>query len=902
MAPTGASVLTGAIINLVVLIVCLVVFSWLRRARNAYKYYDSKRYTPAVAVKPHEAPSTWFGWIPFTLRYPEADIIKSAGLDTAIYLRLLKYGLQLFIFVSAWVLITVLPTNVTDDEVDHLMSESDDYHFSDFDKLTLSNVKPGSQRMWVHIVSVYVITFVALRMLWQYSKDSVLLRIQFLANSAPSGGARSVLVTDIPGVMEATNKGIKDRAAAGKEAEAARAAAAGEKPKKGLMGLLPGGSATKDTKPEDQRVASTEQVLLQEASSTTGVGDDRDSATGEADALKDLSTVKPVSSAGAAPGTGTSSQGGLRQRRVYQYDLNSTSLDPRVLAERKLEAGATPKELVRGEFEHVYDGQVQDVEVVHDQSGLTKLVAEYDQRKSDVEDFIDACKDKASRDEPLPDPKVLLLFPDAWCKEKFGCGNIGKVPGFPFWRDRLQWLEQQISEQQLIARRLIWPSAFVTFKSRVAQSVSATGLHHHDETTWRTRNAPEPNELLWYNLGMTVDQRSSAQTLMWTLFWLMVFFYMIPVAAVQGLIDAGTHAKSPGLQAFLNNVVVQKLLQAIVPGLALKIFLALVPLILATMMKKAGSISESEVDFGVVSRFYIFQLVVVFVGNVVASSFFSQATALINNPTSIVTVLGTAIPQSATFFITFIFLGIAGLGISFLRIVGLVLMWVFSWLAGGPRVRDRCYQEQYTSCGTSVSGHMMTLFLGIVFCCINPIIASVVCVYFLVASLTEKYNNIFVYRRKYESGGQLWVTLLNQVMAALYIFQLCMIGIISIKKFPYSPIIIPVLLPTIGFHMRVLNLFARPWSIMSLHDAAELDINDKMAEAEQGGSAGGKEEYLSPVFKVQRGDVSSLLAELAEWEPRVAADLQRRAAEKEAQKAAKKGGKQATTPAAEAQV
>jgi hypothetical protein len=79
------------------------------------------------------------------------------------------------------------------------------------------------------------------------------------------------------------------------------------------------------------------------------------------------------------------------------------------------------------------------------------------------------------------------------------------------------------------------PAALPTLlgRTRLAQSISAAGLHHHSETSWLTRNAPEPRELLWHNLGMTLPTRTTSSILMWVLFWLMTCFYMIPITAIQ---------------------------------------------------------------------------------------------------------------------------------------------------------------------------------------------------------------------------------------------------------------------------------------------------------------------------------------------------------------------------------
>ncbi len=49
--------------------------------------------------------------------------------------------------------------------------------------------------------------------------------------------------------------------------------------------------------------------------------------------------------------------------------------------------------------------------------------------------------------------------------------------------------------------------------------------------------------------------------------------------------------------------------------------------------------------------------------------------------------------------------------------------------------------------------HSITVLLGLVFCIMNPIIAPVCLIYFLVVTCTEKYNLLYVYTFMYQSGG-----------------------------------------------------------------------------------------------------------------------------------------------------
>lgn len=83
----------------------------------------------------------------------------------------------------------------------------------------------------------------------------------------------------------------------------------------------------------------------------------------------------------------------------------------------------------------------------------------------------------------------------------------------------------------------------------------------------------------------------------------------------------------------------------------------------------------------------------------------------------------------------------------------------------------------------------MTILFGLVFSVINPLVPAMCIVYFLVAHLTDKYNLLYVQRPAYQSGGQLWKQVFEQIIVGLLWFQVIMVALMAIKQ-SYAAILV----------------------------------------------------------------------------------------------------------------
>ncbi|KAL4447960.1 hypothetical protein ABPG75_005179 [Micractinium tetrahymenae] len=903
--------------------ICLgifLLFSFWRRAPWGKHFYAPKSYAKGQPLPKHISARRPFAWITTAVEAPEPAVLRFAGMDALMYITILRLGIQLFLGISLLVLVIALPINLTGGQVARLMAaqaapppassftywlpvsiagpmpdggeggvltvdstqptvvEPPDfyvhglppapaalewweyapdvpllpqpgevlgpnytrfgwryqadyqavvYRFSDLDKTTMANVEAGSPRLYAHAVLAWAVTLFTLWLLYRFNKVALRLRMYYLRESPPGAEAHTVLLTDIPGVASGTLIDEVDRT---------------------LLRFLPGSLK--------QQLAAMAKQGVKGISSQLKLGG-TPAASGSKHAL--------------AEAAGDNSTGGSRGSEQFSIpaarpEAAELRLGVRTAesawdqALRQLSRGATIQEVVDQQMRAAFGDEFDQAFLVRDTAQLDPVVEEYRTLVRSTEELLDHYLFLKARHRDIKVIKVAVVPAalGAWGLRKYGPAPL-RVNALQHYRDRLVELRRLIAEERELALQRVLPSAFVTFKTRRAQVVAAHSLLHHDQSAWRCHPAPAPGEVVWSNLGLRFPVRRCRRLLLWAAFAALALFYTVPVAAAQSLLALNS------VTGWLQGVpVLNALVTAILPGLVLKIFLKLLPGLLGLMNRFAGAVSESAVDLGVVTQLFAFQVVTLFFGSFIAGSFANQIKQFVQSPSSIITVLGTAAPQTALFFTTYLMLqALLAKPLSLLRLPGLVVFWLRHRLAATERAKARVWEEQQQTYGGLIPDDTISLLLGLVFSLVCPIIAPMALIYFLVVFTVWKYQLLYVKSQRYQSGGQAWTRVFTQVCFSLGLFQLTMVGILGIKRSVGAPLIVLPLVPiTVAFWWWCRGLFWGPLQTLALADAAQLD--------EQGGdqqsagpehhpgtavaaAADASQRYLAPAFCLDLG-------------------------------------------------
>ncbi|XP_039029835.1 CSC1-like protein At1g32090 isoform X1 [Hibiscus syriacus] len=733
----------SALINILTAFAFLLAFALLRIQPVNDRVYFPKWYINGGRSSPRSGGNfvakfvnlnfktylTFLNWMPQALKMSEIELINHAGLDSVVFLRIYSLGLKIFVPITLVALLILIPVNVSSGTLFFLRKE---LVVSDIDKLSISNVRPKSERrvqhictkylfadylaflmsygglyrFFVHIGLQYLFTVWICYMLYKEYDNIAKMRLQFLAAQSRRAEQFTVVVRNVP--------------------------------------QIPGHSM--------------------------------------ADSLD----------------------------QFFKTNHPDTYLCH---------------------------------QPVYDATKFARLVRKRDR----LQHWLDYNQLKFER-HPEKRPTKKTGFLGLWGE---------RVDSIDFYRQQIKEFDKNMAlEYQKVVKdtKSILPVAFVSFKSRWGAAVCAQTQQSRNPILWLTNWAPEPRDVYWRNLAIPFVSLTIRKLVISLSVFALVFFYMIPIAFVQSLANLeGLERVAPFLRPVIELKFIKSFLQGFLPGLALKIFLYILPAILMIMSKIEGHIALSTLERRTSAKYYYFMLVNVFLGSIVTGTAFEQLHSFLHqSPTQIPRTIGVSIPMKATFFITFIMVdGWAGIAGEVLRLKPLVIFHLKNmFLVKTERDREKAMDPGSVDYPETLPSLQLYFLLGIVYAVVTPILLPFMLVFFAFAYVVYRHQIINVYNQQYESGAAFWPHVHSRIIASLVISQLLLLGLLSTKQAANStPLLVALPILTLYFQKYCKNRFESAFRKYPLEEAMTKDITDRTTEPDINLTTFLTDAYLHPIFQ-----------------------------------------------------
>ncbi|KAF8073110.1 AAP5 [Scenedesmus sp. PABB004] len=424
--------------------------------------------------------------------------------------------------------------------------------------------------------------------------------------------------------------------------------------------------------------------------------------------------------------------------------------------------------------------------------------------------------------------------------------------------DRILELEGRIERARREAfTSAFTPSWFVLFKSQAAATMAASSrIYAEDSTKFQVHPAPGPEEVNWQHLWMTWRERDCRTILTWPLLLAVVLFPITLITSAASRLD---YVFCPQVElgqpmpAFVWEwyctgketgssvpVFMRAFITGWLPALLLNLWLVMVlPRVVYLLVQSEGScFSLSALERRIGAVFFYWDIFNVFLQGTVGSTFFQQVRHIIQSPEQLPNILGAALPDSSNFFMQFI------------AMRALFLIWLRMCVPHGGVWQNWCHYCLCPSCCCSYCntdrdksltygprtprygfemGHILLMYLiALAFAIVSPLLLPFSVVWFAFAWLAWRHNLQYVYQRKYESGGMMWIFLFSRIVMCLVIGQLFTFCVLVVRGAYWQAFLIIAFMPalTARYYKYCQARFAR-----GVEFGVPLDMATKAARA-----------------------------------------------------------------------
>uniref|UniRef100_A0A6B2L2P2 CSC1/OSCA1-like 7TM region domain-containing protein n=1 Tax=Arcella intermedia TaxID=1963864 RepID=A0A6B2L2P2_9EUKA len=336
---------------------------------------------------------------------------------------------------------------------------------------------------------------------------------------------------------------------------------------------------------------------------------------------------------------------------------------------------------------------------------------------------------------------------------------------------------------------------------------------------WQVYPAPDPRDVFWKNHSPNVG---SFQRTLWFLVgiameFFLILFWIFPTTFAAGLSNLEAIKYYPELAwlqpfvVWLENHHLRTFVEGFLPQVViLFFFLILLPFIRIIVNMTTIPLNRTEKIHSIIIIYFTFKIVNIYCTGLLTASFFKifdQLRAIIEQPITLLQLLGAVVPTQVLFFLNFV--TTSALRESMLRLwrPWSLVSELFSLYccAVTPRDFKRIYKPEVFEYYEAYPDKAFILVIVLCYSNISPLILIFGNLYFMLMYITETYRLLYVCKSKSPAFGMLWSTAFNQACAGLILYHLTMIGVFVLNQFLYGAIIALLMLLFVVYFTYFMN-------------------------------------------------------------------------------------------------
>jgi hypothetical protein len=393
-------------------------------------------------------------------------------------------------------------------------------------------------------------------------------------------------------------------------------------------------------------------------------------------------------------------------------------------------------------------------------------------------------------------------------------------------------------------RNRFLPKAFITFKTFGAATTARQVIHMQLAGHMAVSEAPEPRDMFWKNMYLSRRSKMIRTFIVEVFVVFLIVFWVVPVTILSHITGIQYLEKIYWIKQIDEAVpFVASILKLLQPAAILGI-MQLLPPLFSLLGEIQGCISFSSNQFAAFDRYFLFQVVNVFLVTTVAGSVADVFASVLQKPTSTFQLLGNSLPKMGGYFTTYIIIKACfGLGMEMIRLparfqslgksifcsnITLREQKEANW--GGPKFGGLRFMNNAGGLRLAkiYAQDVLVTILCATFANISPLLLIAGVFYFFLGGLVYTYQLLYVYENEYETGGRWWPKIAKCMVLALLFAQFTMIGMILLKSSSSLSIWLAILvILTIFYLWRMTKLYEPLGEQLPFDMATSMDLDIK---------------------------------------------------------------------------